>query len=251
VTGTATSTLGQVAPLAQRFQVGACGALGFKPSLSLSLNGGTKRSQHPALKSVITYPKGSYANIAKAAVTLPASEFIDQAHIGNPCIRPDFAAEKCPKISVLGKARAFSPLLDQPEEGKVYFRSNGGERELPDLVVALKGQIPLTLVGFVDAVHHKGSEVSRLRTTFATVPDAPVSRFVLELKGGKEGLLVNSGNLCKVPNKAVVKLDAQNGKTYDTNPAVANSCGKKSKGKKKGKGGKGSKRLAWLAQGGW
>lgn len=233
ITGSVTSTLGNLAPLQNRFQVGACGALGFKPKLSLTLKGGVRRSQHPALKAVLTYPKGSYANIAKAAVTLPASEFIDQAHVGNPCTRPVFAAEKCPRISVLGKAKVWTPLLDQPEEGKVYFRSNGGERDLPDVVIALKGQVPLTLVGYVDAKHKQGSEESRIRTTFASVPDAPVSRFVLELKGGKEGLLVNSGNLCKVPNKAVVRMTAHNGRTYDTRPGVTNGCGPKS-GKSKG-----------------
>jgi hypothetical protein len=191
-----------------------------------SLSGSTKRGGHPALTSVLTMKPGE-ANIARASVTLPASEFIDNAHIGNPCTRPVFAEEKCPKVSVLGRAKVWTPLLDKPLEGNVYFRSNGGERELPDLVVALRGQIDVNLVGFIDSQHHKGSEVARLRTTFATVPDAPVSKFVLELKGGKEGLLVNSANLCKVPNKAIVKLTGQNGKTYNTEPAVANSCGAK------------------------
>jgi hypothetical protein len=233
--GATTSTLGQVATLQSRFQVGGCKGLGFKPKLKLALKGGTKRSQHPALKSVLTYPKGEYANISRASVTLPASEFIDQGHIGNPCIRPDFAAGKCPKLSVLGRAKAWSPLLDKPLEGKVYFRSNGGERELPDVVADLNGQIHVVLVGFVDSLRKKGSEVSRLRTTFARVPDAPVSRFVLELKGGKEGLLVNSGNLCKIPNKAIVKLTGQNGKTYNTEPAVANGCGVKKAEKSPGR----------------
>ena len=232
VLGSATSTLGNVAPLQNRFQVGACGALGFKPKLALSLKGATKRSGHPALKAVVTYPKGSYANIAKAAVTLPASEFIDNARIGNVCTRPQFAEGKCPPSSVLGKATAYTPLLDKPLTGKVYFRANGGERELPDIVADLNGQIHVVLVGAVDAVHKKGSEVSRVRNTFATVPDAPVSKFVLQLKGGKQGLLVNSGNLCKVPNRAVVKLTAQNGKVYDTNRAVANSCGKGKKSRR-------------------
>jgi hypothetical protein len=224
VTASVTTIAGATANLSNHFAVGGCKGLAFKPSLSLELKGGTKRTQHPALKSVITYPKGEYASIARAAVTLPASEFIDQAHIGNPCVRPDFAAGKCPKLSVLGRAKAWSPLLDKPLAGKVYFRSNGGERNLPDVVVDLNGQIHVVLVGFVDSQHRKGSDVSRLRTTFAQVPDAPVSKFVLELKGGKEGLLVNSGNLCKVPNKAIVKFTAQNGKTYDTEPAVTNGC---------------------------
>lgn len=42
---------------------------------------------------------------------------------------------------------------------------------------------------------------------------------------------------------------AHNGKVHDfTPPLEALSCPKKGKGGKKGKG---SKRLAWLAQGGW
>jgi hypothetical protein len=242
IIGTAISTLGAAAPLAQRFQVGACNALGFKPSLKLSLKGATKRSGVPALKAVLTYPKGNYANIKSVSAVLPKSEFIDNAHIGNTCTRVQFNAgagqgAQCPANSLLGHAIAYSPLLDKPLEGNVYLRSNGGERELPDIVAALKGQIPVTLVGFIDSVKkNKHSEVSRLRTRFMNVPDAPVSRFVLQLAGAKKGLLENSANLCKVKNIAQVKATAQNGKTYDTEPAVANDCGKKGKGKKKGTG---------------
>jgi hypothetical protein len=80
---------------------------------------------------------------------------------------------------------------------------------------------------------NKHSEVSRLRTRFMNVPDAPVSRFVLQLAGAKKGLLENSANLCKVKNIAQVKAVPQNGKTYDTTPTVANDCGKGKKSKKK------------------
>jgi hypothetical protein len=243
ILGAATSVLGQSAPLAQRFQVGGCERLGFKPTLKLSLKGSTKRSGVPALKAVLTYPKGSYANVKSVSTVLPKSEFIDNAHIGNTCTRVQFNAgaghgAECPKRSILGHALAYSPLLEAPLEGTVYFRSNGGERELPDLVVALKGQIDVTLVGFIDSVRKsKRSEVSRLRTRFMNVPDAPVSRFVLQLAGAKRGLLQNSANLCKVKNIAQVKATGQNGKTYDTEPAVANDCGKKhgTHGKSKGK----------------
>jgi hypothetical protein len=227
VTGSATSTLGDVAPFSQRFQVGACGALGFKPSLKLSLKGSTKRTGNPALKAVLTYPKGSYANIAKTQVTLPHSAFLEQSHIRTVCTRVQFAAKACPAGSIYGSARAVSPLLDQPLEGPVYLRSSSNK--LPDLVVDLKGQIEVVLDGKVDTGKEDG-----LRTTFQSVPDAPVSKFTLNLDGGKKGLIVNSENLCspKAKVKAVSNLTAQNGKTYNTNPVVANSCGKKSKQKK-------------------
>jgi hypothetical protein len=227
IAATATSVPGQVAALSQPFQVGECGALGFKPKLKLAFKGGTRRTQHPALKSVLNFPRAGpfAANIGRAVVTLPPSEFIDQAHVGSPCTRPQFAAGSCPKISVLGRAKAWTPLLDEPLEGKVYFRSNGGVRELPDIVVDLRGQIHVELIGAVDTASPKRN--ARLRTTFFQVPDAPVSRFQLELKGGKEGLLVNSANLCATPQKAVVKLTGQNNAAFDTQPKVANQCGKK------------------------
>ncbi len=80
------------------------GALAFKPKLSLALKGGTKRNDHPALHSVLTYRKGGgYSNIGKALVTLPGTEFIDNAHIQSPCTRVQFNANQCPKGSILGK----------------------------------------------------------------------------------------------------------------------------------------------------
>jgi hypothetical protein len=226
VLASTTSTLGQTAALSSRFQVGACGALGFKPKLALSLKGGTRRTQHPTLKAVVTYPKGSYSNIARASVTLPRLQFIDPDRVANPCTRPQFAAGACPKSSILGTATAYSPLLAKPLKGKVYFRANGGERELPDVVADLNGQVHFVLVGYVDAVVKKGTEISRVRNTFATVPDAPVSKFVLQLKGGKEGLLQNSGNLCAKPISAAVRLTAHNARTRSFNQVIATSCKK-------------------------
>ncbi|HYJ21924.1 MAG TPA: hypothetical protein VEW07_07875 [Solirubrobacterales bacterium] len=227
ITGTATSTLGVVSPLSSYFQASDCGALGFKPKLKLALKGGTKRNDHPALHSTLTARPGD-ANIGKAVVTLPRTEFIDNAHIQNPCTRVQFKANQCPKGSVLGTAKATSPLLDAPLQGPVYFRSNGGERLLPDIVADLNGQIHVTLVGFVDA--KKG----RIRTTFQNVPDAPVAKFTIDLYGGKRGLLVNSTNLCAKERRAKLALTAQNGAQQNTEPVVKTNC-KKQKSKKQKK----------------
>jgi len=209
-----------------RYQASDCGALGFRPKLKINLKGSTKRSGHPELRSLLTARAGD-ADIARAVVTLPPSEQIDNAHINNPCTRVQFAARQCPKSSVLGIARAFTPLLDEPLEGPVYFRSNGGERELPDIVADLRGQFEIVLVGFVD------SKGKRLRTTFADVPDAPVSKFVLDLYGGRRGLLVNNRNLCARPLSTKLALVAQNGRSSVTTPVLKTSC-KKGKGGKKG-----------------
>ena len=190
---------------------------------------------------VLHFTRGLQAEVAntnvKVQVVLPKSVFIDSRHVNNPCTRVQFAegagnGSACPPKSVLGKATAYSPLLDQPLKGNVYFRSNGGERKLPDLVASLDGPIHVNLVGFIDSVKQKGQEGSRVRNTFASVPDAPVSKFVIELAGGKKGLLQNSTNLCKSTNKATVKMTGQNGKAHDFETVVKPSCGRKPKPKK-------------------
>ena len=220
VVGTATSVEGREASMADRFQVGACERLGFGPALKLKLSGPTRRGAYPALRAELN-AKAGQANIGRVSVALPHSQFLAQEHIGTVCTRVQFAADRCPAGSVYGRARAVTPLLDRPLEGPVYLRSSSNP--LPDLVAALDGQIEIDLVGRIDSV--KGG----IRTTFESVPDAPVSRFVLEMKGGRKGLLVNSRDLCGATGRAKVLIDGQNGKAADQNPALANSCGKKSK----------------------
>ena len=93
----------------------------------------------------------------------------------------------------------------------------------PDLVVALHGQVDVDLSGRIDSVN------GGIRSTFDLVPDAPVSKFVLTMKGGEKGLLVNSRHLCAGVNRATVKMEGQNGRTHDFRPAVKASCQKKRK----------------------
>jgi len=237
VGATITTISGATAALSNHFAVGGCRGLAFKPSLKLAFTGQTKRTGFPAIKAVLTQPKGQNANVSGATVILPKGMLIANAHINNPCTRVQFNSgtlpgEGCPTKSILGTAKAWTPLLEKPEIGKVYFRSNGGERELPDMVVALRGTVPLQLLGFIDSVGRKNAEVRRVRSRFLNLPDAPVSRFELKLDGGKKGLLQNSKNLCKTGNRAKFQLDGQNGKTYDTEPKVEVNCRKKGSGKK-------------------
>ena len=72
---------------------------------------------------------------------------------------------------------------------------------------------------------------ARLRNTFDLVPDAPVSKFRLELHGGKRGLVVNSTNICAKQRKAKLALTAQNGLLQNSEPVIKTSC-KKAKPKK-------------------
>ncbi len=211
--------------LATRYQAANCASLGFKPKLSLKLNGGTKRGDHPALKAVVNARPGD-ANIGAAVVTLPSSAFLDQAHIRTICTRVQYAANGgagggCPKAAQYGYARAFTPLLDEPVEGPVYLRSSN--HKLPDLVAALHGLVDVDIVGRIDSF--KGG----IRSSFESVPDAPVSKFILTMQGGKKGLVVNSRNLCAGKNRASAQFTGQNGVPHDFRPVMKANCGGKRK----------------------
>jgi len=217
-----TGESGGTAQASNRFQVGGCGSLAFKPKLKLSLKGSTKRTGHPGLKAVLTYPNsGPNANIARAQVNLPHSEFIDQGNLDKTCTRPVLLEGRCPSRSVYGHAEAWTPLLEKPLEGPVYLVGGFGY-QLPALVAELNGQIRVVLKGKVDTGSNDG-----IRNTFEAVPDAPVSRFVLQMKGGKKySLLENSENLCARPQKADARFVAQNGKVAHLHPKIAVQCKK-------------------------
>jgi len=225
ITGAATSLLGQEAALKSPFQVGGCGALKFKPGLSLKLSGGTTRAKYPALTAQLVARPGD-ANIGRASVAMPRTEMLAQNHIRTICTRVQWAADSCPAGARYGKATAWSPLLDEPLSGYVYLRASNNK--LPDLVADLRGQIRVELVGRIDSIR------GGIRTTFESVPDAPVSKFVLKMEGGKKGLLVNSRDVCKSTSRATVQFDGQNGKVSDSRPALVHSgCNKQ---RKSGKG---------------
>jgi hypothetical protein len=208
------------------FQAADCARLGFKPKLALSLKGGIKRGANPRLKAVLTARKGD-ANIGAAVVKLPHSEFLEQGHIRTICTRVQFAAgsgngSRCPKGSVYGRAKAISPLLDEPLAGPVYLRSSN--HALPDLVAALHSKkVDINLDGRIDSVN------GGIRNSFEAVPDAPVTKFVLEMQGGKKGLLVNSTNICQGKHRAKASFTGQNGKRRVFNPLLKARCGGKSK----------------------
>jgi hypothetical protein len=227
-----------------RFQAADCAALPFKPRLSFKLLGSTKRGGNPALHAHLAMkgigPTGTNeAGVAYTQVALPATEFLDQAHIDTICTRVIFKegaheGEKCPAGSIIGTAKALTPILEQPLTGNVYLRSNP-ERNLPDLAATLQGEeISVTLVGHTDSA--KGGGV---RNTFEVVPDAPVTSFDLNLFGGNKGLLENapkgtSNTICGTGLKATVKFKGHNGKASNYQaPLNPTGCKKHKKHKKR------------------
>jgi hypothetical protein len=225
VLGTATSIFGESASLQSPFQVGGCRGLDFKPKLKLRLDGATRRSGHPKVRAVVTFShRTPEANAASIQVGLPHALFLDQGNLDKVCTQPQLRAQSCPARSVYGRVRAWTPLLARPLEGPVYLGVGFGYK-LPALVADLNGQIRVLSHARVDTTKHGG-----LRSTFSFVPDAPLSRIVLEMKGGKKyGLLENSESLCNKTQRASAHFVAHNGQAVHLRPKIVTDCGKRRK----------------------
>ena len=214
-----------------RFQAADCGSLNYKPRLSLKLRGGTRRGKNPQLTAILR-PRPGDANSKRISVALPHSEFLDQSHIRTICTRVQFKAgdgngSACPKGSVYGTVKAWTPLLEKPLAGNVYLRSS--EHPLPDLVMALHGLVDFTAVGRIDSV--KGG----IRNTFEAIPDAPITKVEVRFRGGKKGLLINSTNICKGRHRANLEYTAHSGKRHNAKaPLQARACKRRNAKKRKG-----------------
>jgi hypothetical protein len=203
------------------FRANECRKLKFKPKFFARIFGGknqTKRAKNPKFRAIVSARNGD-ANLRRAAFILPRATILDQSHIRTICTRVQLAADECPQKSVYGHARATSPLLAKPLKGRVYLTSSSNE--LPDLLVDLRGQVPIRLRGVISSAH------GRLKTVFDEIPDVAVRKFELTMKGGGRGLLVNSRNLCSRPTTGFLNLRAQNSRRLKRNNLRLNipACG--------------------------
>lgn len=245
IASTLVSVESQSAGLDSPFGATGCTSLPFKPNIALQLTGRkqTRTGGHPGVKAVVTQTGTGEAGIKRAEVRLPKSLALDPDNAQALCENSEGIKDEpnCPAGSIVGRARATSPLLNEPLVGNVYFVKNVRKdpttgnliRTLPMLVVALRGEIAVNLKGTSNV---KGG---KLVNVFDTVPDAPISRFNLNINGGKNGILVVTRtrkaklNLCKGKHVAEADTDGQNGKRHDFDVRMKTPCPKpKAKTKK-------------------
>jgi hypothetical protein len=208
VRGVATATDGTTARLSSRFKVGGCRSLPFSPKLSLTVgdNGRTTRGISTPFRAVLTQKPGQ-SNIKSVRVQLPGSLAALLNVVQRACSLEQYQDGRC-RGSEAGSAVARTPLLRDPLKGGVFFVRHPG-RPLPDLMVALRGDIDIDLVGRVTVVDSK-----YLTTNFDTIPDAPVSKFTLNIVAGTHGPLGVVTNLCSKRGQrstALVQMRGQNG----------------------------------------
>jgi len=145
--------------------------------------------------------------------------------INDACTRAEFESDvaKCAH-AVAGSATASTPLLRDPLHGTVYFVKNG--HPIPDLFVALRGQVDFDLIGRITIPGGK-----RLATTFDAAPDVPIRSFSLRLLGGSSSASIGAAaNLCSKQSRrqqAEVDYIGQNGRVRQVDQAIkVAGCGK-------------------------
>ncbi len=230
--GTAYGTEGAQTPISSHFQMGSCRALLFKPNFKASTSGKTSRANGASLGVKIVYPTGelganqasSQSNIKSVKVELPKRLPSRLTTLQKACTAAQFNANPagCPAASVVGHARAVTPVLPVPLEGPAYFVSNGNE-SFPNLIIVLQGYgVTIHLVGDT-FISSKGITSS----TFKQVPDVPIGSFELNLPEGPYSALAANGNLCKSKLAMPTHFVAQNGaELQQKTPISVTGCAK-------------------------
>jgi hypothetical protein len=227
ITGSISSSQGTLAPASSSFQATNCAALAFAPKFKVSTSGKTSKANGASLSVKLTYPntpQGTEANIARVKVDLPKQLPSRLTTLQKACLAATFEANpaNCPSASVVGHAKAITPILPVPLEGPAYFVSHGGEA-FPSLIVVLQGYgVTVDLVGTTFI-----SKAGITSSTFKTVPDVPVGSFELNLPEGKFSALAANGNLCTSKLAMPTEFLAQNGaKINESTPIAITGCAK-------------------------
>jgi hypothetical protein len=184
VTATIGSAQGATAAVSSPFAAGGCASLPFKPRFTASTQAKTSKAGGASLDVKVAYPAGQ-ANIRSVKVDLPKQFPSRLTTLQKACVAAVFEANpaSCPAASVVGIARAVTPVLPVTLTGPAYLVSHGGAA-FPDLVVVLQGEgVRVDLTGAT--LIKKGITSS----TFKTVPDVPISSFELYLPQGKYSVL--------------------------------------------------------------
>jgi hypothetical protein len=231
IAGSLTSTEGSVSSIPVPFQATNCAVLAFKPKLAASTSGKTSRRSGASLTVKLSYPAGPYdANIAKVKVDLPKQLPSRLTTLQKACPAATFEANpaRCPVGSIVGRAKASTPVLPVPLSGPAYFVSYGGMK-FPELVIVLQGYgVTVHLHGetFIDKAGITSS-------TFRTIPDVPVGTFELILPQGAGSALAANGSLCASKLTMPTAFVGQNGATIKTSTSITvTGCAKHKPAKK-------------------
>jgi hypothetical protein len=214
------STLGATQSLSSPFAVSNCSALPFKPSFSAATGASTNPAQlkaNGASLRVNLLQNAHEANIHSVVAELPKSLPSRLTTLQKACPAATYEANpfSCPPGSKVGSATVSTPVLPAPLKGPAYLVSHGGEA-FPDLDLLLEGNgVRVILESKTDI---KGGIT---KSTFGSIPDVPVTSFVLDLPQGANSALTAVGTLCTQTLTMPTTITAQSGAVIKQNTPIA------------------------------
>jgi hypothetical protein len=225
------STAGATQSLTSPFAVANCSSLPFKPNFSAASAAPTNPTQLKANGASlrVNLLQGVHeANIHSVVAELPKSLPSRLTTLQKACPGATYAANpySCPSGSKVGSATVTTPVLPAPLKGPAYLVSHGGAA-FPDLDVLLEGD------GGVRVILEGNTDIKNgiTKSTFASIPDVPVSSFVLDLPQGANSVLTAIGALCTQTLLMPTTITAQSGAVIkqSTNIGVEGCTGGKGK----------------------
>ncbi len=226
------STLGATQTLTSPFAVRNCSALPFKPNFSAATSASTNPTQlkaNGASLRVNLLQSAHEANIKSVVAELPKSLPSRLTTLQKACVAATYEANpySCPAASKVGSATVTTPVLPQPLKGPAYLVSHGGEA-FPDLDLLLEGD------GGIRVILESKTDIKGgiTKSTFGSIPDVPVSSFVLDLPEGANSALTAVGALCTQTLAMPTTITAQSGAVIKQNtPIAVSGCTGHGKGK--------------------
>jgi hypothetical protein len=195
-----------------------CDALAFTPTLSATADGRASRANGAGLKVTIDQPL-EQSNVHSVSVQLPKLFSARGTTIAAACPEATFAADPagCATAQV-GTVTAATPVLPDALAGPVYLVAHANA--LPTVEALLQGHgLSIDLSGTI-AITPTG-----LQSTFATIPDAPITSFVLDLPIGPHSALAATSGVCSGPLTMPTTIVAQSGARIEqTTPVTVTGC---------------------------
>jgi hypothetical protein len=221
---------GAITSLATPFFLGDCRELRFAPRISATTEKHVSRRTGASLRLTIRNRLGAQANLRTITLGFPRQLSPRLSSIQGACPAATFAAgpDRCPATATIGVARVHTPIFESALSGSAYLVSRGAEA-LPRIVLVLAARgVALKLLGSLHVSNRGKSSV-----TFAAIPDAPISKFVIDLpKGPNSAFGANflrgaGGTLCGRRIVIPTKLIAYNGRrAQDTARVGVTGCKK-------------------------
>lgn len=194
-----------------------CDQLPFSPRLSAVADGRTSAANGAGLTVTLDQPEDQ-ANVHSVSVVLPKELTARGSTVVGACLEATFQADPagCAAAQV-GTVTSTSPLLAGTLDGPVYLVAHPGG--LPTLEAVLTA--PALLIRLTGSITFAPS----LTSTFATVPDLPITKFALTLPTGPHSALSATKGVCSGPLTMATTITGQNGAQVSaTTPISVTDC---------------------------